>query len=352
MYRITRTPVHIVLALAFVTLAGLLVTVFFGQTRIVEATHVVPLTFHDPVELHGYAWSDTIGWISMNCAEGSPNGGSVCSNNNYKVQIIPDSNPTDNLLGSIEGYAWSDAIGWIKFGGLSNFPSSAYDNAEIRLISGGYYMYGWARACSGTLNGDCTTMTDHPDGWDGWISLKSGNVAAPVNYNVRIFGSNFGGYAWGSNIVGWVDFGGVSFTSPCSTQTSCNVEYDGTIATNQWCDVESEVLCTTGLMCSPTTSSCELITINGSLTAAPPLVRKTSTSRLTWSVVNPADVSTCKVEGSNNDTFTGISGTNVSTVALTYAETVYTFSCIPAEGGGYIEVASTTIKTLPIISET
>lgn len=326
---------------------------FFGQTRSVEATHVVPLTFHDPVELHGYLWSDTIGWISMNCAEGSSTGGSICGLNNYKVSIIPDTNPTDTILGAIDGYAWSDNIGWIKFGGLSNFPSNAYGNSEVRLTSGDYYMYGWARACAGTENGDCSTMTDHTDGWDGWISLKSRNVvAAPVNHYVSLTGTNFSGYAWGSDVVGWISFNGVSFTSPCTAQTSCNVAYDGTVSTNQWCEVEPEILCTTGLTCSPSTSSCELISIDGSLTAAPPLVRKTSTSRLTWSVVNPSDVSTCKVEGSNNDTFTGISGSNVNTGALTYAETVYTFSCIPAGGGGYIEVASTTIKTLPMISET
>lgn len=353
MFRIAYTPIHILLTLSVLFAMALVGVVLFGQTRIVEATHVVPLTFHDPVELHGYAWSDTIGWISMNCAEGSATGASICGTNNYKVQIIPDSNPADSILGSIEGYAWSDTIGWIKFGGLSNFPTNTYANAELRLTSGDYYMYGWARACSGTLNGDCTTMTDHPDGWDGWISLKSRNVvAAPVTHYVRIFGSSFNGYAWGSDVVGWVDFGGVFFTSPCTAQTTCNVAYDGTITTNQWCEVEPEVLCATGLTCSPTTSSCELITIDGSLTATPPLVRKTSSSRLTWSVDTPAEVSSCKVEGSNGDTFSGVSGLNVSTAPLTFAETIYTFSCIPAGGGGYIEVASTTIKTLPIISET
>lgn len=353
MFRIAYTPLHILLALSVFSLVALFVMVLFGHTRIVEATHVVPLAFDEPLELHGYAWSDTIGWISMNCAEGSATGGSICGTNNYKVQIIPDSNPMDTILGSIEGYAWSDTIGWIKFGGLSNFPSNAYGDAQIRLTSGDYYMYGWARACAGTENGDCSTMTDHADGWDGWISLKSSNVvAAPVTYDVRIFGSNFGGYAWGSDVIGWVDFGGVSFTSPCTAQTSCNVAYDGTITTNQWCEADPEVLCTIGQVCTLVTRSCSLIVIDGSLSASPSLVRKTSTSGLTWSVNNPAQVSSCKVEGRNGDAFSGISGLNVTTAALTFAETIYTLSCIPAGGGGYIEVASTTIKTLPIIFET
>ena len=351
MYPISYKSLSVLLIATIFVAAS--VFLFFKDTHTVEATHDTPATFHDPVELHGYLWSDTIGWISMNCAEGSSTGGSICGTNNYKVSIIPDTNPSDTILGSIEGYAWSDNIGWIKFGGLSSFPSNAYGNAEIRLTSGDYYMYGWARACAGTINGDCSTMTDHADGWDGWISLKSRNVTgALVPHYIRNIGNNFQGHAWGSDVVGWISFDGVSFSAPCSAQTTCSVSYLGTVATDQWCNVEPEVLCTLGQVCTPASPSCSLIVINGTLSANPKLVRKTNTSKLTWSLSNPLDVSTCKVEGTNGEIFTALSGLNRVTIPLTYAQTKYTFSCIPAGGGPFIEVASTTIKSLPNISET
>lgn len=381
----------------------------FEDTNTVEATHDTPLTFHSPVELHGYAWSDTIGWISFNCAEGSPTGGSICGTNDYKVEIIPDSNPADTILGSIEGYAWSDSIGWIKFGGLSNFPSNTYGNAEIRLTAGNHYMYGWARACAGTQNGNCSTMSDNADGWDGWISLNSLNVGgAPVTYSVSMTGTSFGGHAWGSDVVGWIDMDGVSYTpAPASGSlsiTGCTITQGNStcmgsftweiigassprlwwsnpgivLSTStsgvgvqfmmeygmQWYKIrdgwsiirmfELQIDCAPGLAFDGT--SCEpiisIVDINGSLSVNATLVRKTSSAKLTWSIDNPLDVTSCSLVGSNGDTFSGLSGTNVDTAPLTFAQTVYTLTCIPLVGGSAVEVASTTIKTLPIISET
>lgn len=52
--------------------------------------------------LAGWAWNDTTGWISFNCA----NTGS-CGVSNYGVVIDP--------LGDFSGWAWSDTIGWISF---------------------------------------------------------------------------------------------------------------------------------------------------------------------------------------------------------------------------------------------
>ncbi len=123
----------------------------------------------------GWAWSDNIGWISMNCVTDS-----TCGTSNYGVNINP-------ATGAMTGYAWSDNIGWISF------------NGTLDLVTGA--ITGWAQACAGTVNGDCTGAF-RTDGWDGQISLAG----------LSITGTTFGGFAWGSDVVGWVDFSGVSST--------------------------------------------------------------------------------------------------------------------------------------------
>jgi len=72
--------------------------------------------------LSGYAWNDTIGWISLNCDESGHGGSNLCSTSNYKVQI--DSN------GSFSGYAWNDVAGWISFN-CSNNASCDSSNFKV-----------------------------------------------------------------------------------------------------------------------------------------------------------------------------------------------------------------------------
>jgi hypothetical protein len=123
-------------------------------------------------KLSGYAWSETIGWISFESSTGG--------------DVSIDS------VGNLNGYAWSDNIGWVKFGGLSSFPASG-DNAKLN----GDNLTGWARACAGTVNGDCNSAT-RTDGWDGWISLSGQGYGVKLDRNSS--------YAWGSDVVGWIDF--------------------------------------------------------------------------------------------------------------------------------------------------
>jgi len=139
--------------------------------------------------ISGYAWSSNIGWISFNCMN-TDTCGTGAGQANYGV------NKDEN--GNLVGYAWSPNVGWIKFGGLSGFPSSPTQDAQV--VSGN--LVGWARACAGTANGDCSTMTSRTDGWDGWISLSG------TGYGVSFAGTNFSSYAWGSEVVGWVSFSG------------------------------------------------------------------------------------------------------------------------------------------------
>lgn len=118
----------------------------------------------------GYAWSDTVGWLSFN---GSGYGLSV------------------NSSGVISGYAWSDNIGWVSANSsdLSGCPSSP---CTATIDSGGNFD-GWLRAIEGGAA--------QSGGWDGFISL-SGSGYGPA----RQSGGNITGYAWGSDVVGWLNF--------------------------------------------------------------------------------------------------------------------------------------------------
>ena len=62
-------------------------------------------------KLKGYAWNDTIGWISMSCTNENPS----CAPGDpayYRVSINRSSGPTQ---GDFSGWAWNDVVGWISF---------------------------------------------------------------------------------------------------------------------------------------------------------------------------------------------------------------------------------------------
>ncbi|MEK7650253.1 MAG: hypothetical protein AAB364_00020 [Patescibacteria group bacterium] len=119
-------------------------------------------------DLTGYAWSSNIGWISMG------NNGQ-----NYGVELNGNN---------LSGYAWSSNIGWVNFNNI-NFT-------------------GFARAISPNANGS--------SGWDGQIKLGNG-----TSYGVTKSGNNLTGFAWGDEVVGWVDFKRVRVDNGLSV-TACN----------------------------------------------------------------------------------------------------------------------------------
>ena len=132
----------------------------------------------------------------------------------------------DKTTGMFSGYAWSENIGWIKFGGLSAFPTGSGttpQNAQLEYLdySGSGVgatqanIVGWARACAGTLNGDCSKMDSRSDGWDGWISLNGSSLDGKSGYGVSLKGDGvtLSGYAWGSDVIGWIDFTGVKLSA-------------------------------------------------------------------------------------------------------------------------------------------
>ena len=133
----------------------------------------------------GYAWSENIGWISFNCTNPG-----TCGTSNYGVTV-------DNS-GLLSGYAWSEHIGWISFNAADtqNCPSPP---CKAKLDKTAKKLEGWAKA-----------LVADGNGWDGWIHL-SGTVSDGSPYGVTVSSCNYGGYAWGSDVVGWISFGGTNY---------------------------------------------------------------------------------------------------------------------------------------------
>lgn len=153
-----------------------------------------PSPSSSPKIVSGWAWSSTIGWISLNSANPGSGGGS------YKVQV-DDS-------GNLTGYGWSSNIGWVKF--------AAGRAANMNLTTG--VVTGWARACAGASNGKCGP-SDRTDGWDGWISLSGPSYPSMKNGSCSFFSDNctsgtfldttyrlINGFGWGDAVVGWLRF--------------------------------------------------------------------------------------------------------------------------------------------------
>ncbi len=157
----------------------------------------------DDPELGGYAWSDTSGWISFNCLNEEE-----CSTSPYKVAVQGDS---------LVGKAWSDNIGWLMFDAPPDFTTGLYPESpqhsakfDIDGTACGEIgrVCGWARFCSGTVNGDCVSATVEEEILDGWVKL------GPVDLNYVEFddaSGEFTGSAWGTDSI--------SFN--CSNELEC-----------------------------------------------------------------------------------------------------------------------------------
>jgi hypothetical protein len=82
----------------------------YGVCNGLNATHNIDGTCSNPGAdgyLSGYAWNDTIGWISF------------CGG--YNTTQCPGTVPygviISNTNGAFSGYAWNDTVGWISFSG-------------------------------------------------------------------------------------------------------------------------------------------------------------------------------------------------------------------------------------------
>ena len=203
--------------LAFAVIIGVGGSLYFSNPSSIAIPQAEAGTSQN---VSGWAWSDTIGWISLN----STNDASAAD---YGVNVDVANRATGGT-GDISGTAWSENIGWVSFDrGVTGTPPSAPFNgvsgpiAQVDWATG--KVTGWARAtagceavagtpvvaCAGTAAGAAA------GGWDGWIKLSKDTADAGADYGVQIAGSRFSGYAWGGAgaasttpaVIGWVDFG-------------------------------------------------------------------------------------------------------------------------------------------------
>lgn len=119
-------------------------------------------------ELMGCANSDAVGLISLNCRS-TPNN-DICSTSSYKV-----SNQND---GSLAGWAWNDTIGWISFCGNAT---------ESSTLTGGNWRCPSALTYQVFID---STGDFHGWAWSdvvGWISFNCFNTGtcADVDYKVH-----------------------------------------------------------------------------------------------------------------------------------------------------------------------
>jgi len=148
----------------------------------------------------GWAYSDTVGWISFSC-KNCPPGDPLCSEdnisiceeegwNNYGVKIDSDKNFLD--------YAWNGYVGWIDFGSTADLPGGG--NHPHRAQLEGNNVNGWVRIIS---------LENSPGG--GWISMSCatdpniGDCTGWEDYRVYFDQCEFRGWAW-SDDIGWISF--------------------------------------------------------------------------------------------------------------------------------------------------
>jgi hypothetical protein len=163
-----------------IVLLTLLMFVLFVGLFTVNETEIDAQTSTN--ELTGYAWSSNIGWISFNCSNADE-----CGTSDYKVILDDNKNLT--------GYAWSSNAGWLQFGNLSGFPSGNGTSATNARIVGNEIV-GWAKFLAGT---------QEDDGWDGWVSFDGSGYGVEV-LTTESEDASVTGYAWGDDVVGWIDF--------------------------------------------------------------------------------------------------------------------------------------------------
>ncbi len=280
----------------------------------------------------GYAWGgeDTnsdgiadagVGWIDLNCLNSSctiPFGLSVASD------------------GSVSGYAWSEHIGWIS-ANPSELTGCPQSPCTARITNG--QLVGWLKALSSETSGS--------GGWDGFIALGDTDTADGIAYGISLTGGDFSGYAWGSTVVGWLDFSFADTTYlACSATQGYFCSANNTISNHRdaQCVVTQEVCSTlgTGWFCTDTGVCTAPPLPGGALTLSPRIVTSNQTTQITWTV---DDTTECQVQGDNGQLLTGgASGSGISE-SITQA-TTYTLSCLGGDAV-YHEVDEETVSITP-----
>lgn len=203
----------------------------------------------------GWAWSGTIGWISMNCINQTS-----CAAADYGVNI--DNAPGSPDRGDLKGWAWSETMGWICFGLTCTGPTPE-GGAPYAQYRGAYngkqdQFWGWAQV---------TAL-----GAGGWISLNCDRDVGPSacgasNYFIAL--NNVTGFfnklavndhwAWSANSdgtgIGWIDMSSVNTSWVLAHLGTINrpqgvyepLELGGACASDADCTTPPHLSCNAGL---------------------------------------------------------------------------------------------------------
>ena len=263
---------------------------------------VIPSGSNTP--LTGYAWSETIGWVDLNCSNQG-----TCGTSNFGMTVT--------ATGTIAGCGWSENIGWITASqnDLTGCPSGTCN----ALIGNSGKVTGWLKA-----------LAADGIGWDGWVSLSG---TSPV-YGVTLgSGTSTSGYAWGSTNVGWVDFSKAATAyTPCYSQNICSATSTQNVVDSCAPTIVTQV-CTSPQQCSagacvilpPSFTSFASGAQSGHLQATPKIVNVGATTQVFWQVAN---VTSCTVVSTNGDSWTAVfSGTNGTTSKPIIALTTFNLTC-------------------------
>lgn len=179
--------------------------------------------------LKGWAWSSNIGWVSFNSEDCDvDNNGyldsGICNGDNATIPV-PDYKVELSPSGNLNGYAWSSNIGWIIFdpAAIGSSPEAPNQTAQIDTSTG--LGSGWLRACNVFQSGCSGALKDNTErgGWDGWIKM-AGSWTDGVKLDL---GSNiFSGFAWGGDVIGWLNFYNVGVGALPTPQCSDGADND------------------------------------------------------------------------------------------------------------------------------
>ncbi|KKU73984.1 MAG: hypothetical protein UX98_C0002G0014 [Parcubacteria group bacterium GW2011_GWA2_47_26] len=159
--------------------------------------------------VHGFAWTDTFGWISLNCIN-YWSGGSLesrCADaggQNYGVRLEGGSDCGIYPYNCLRGFAWSPNAGWICFGKdcPGDPPGSARSSYATTYLSSPpalRLVEGFARVMN-LISADA--------GWIDFNDSARGIIVTAGSGPVM----SLSGWAWNQNLdrtgLGWVQFSG------------------------------------------------------------------------------------------------------------------------------------------------
>lgn len=108
-------------------------------------------------ELSGYAWGETVGWISLSCQNSG-----CTSSTTYGV--------VNDGLGNLSGYAWGETTGWVSFSCANPETNNCGSNNDARVTideDGFFHGYAWSENF-------------------GWISFNCEDVNECGSYDYRV----------------------------------------------------------------------------------------------------------------------------------------------------------------------